>query len=163
MRIYLHLRAIAALLAITVPAAAEDAAQSTTATSTGQAEVAVESGKVVVSNRPVEVLAGPSSSSSVLYGFPAGRPFRLIGSEAGFTHIQDLKSSATGWIDSTAVAEAPTEGTSASYAPRQNPTAMVPPQQTSGNGQSPDTNVSTPSNGRRGPLGGLLGGLFGNR
>jgi len=39
-------------------------------------------------------LASPSSSAPVLYGFPAGRPFRVIGRSAGFAHIQDLKSSA---------------------------------------------------------------------
>ena len=154
MRLYLYLGTIAALLATTVPAAAEDANGNSTSTPTNQAGAAVDTGKVVVSNRPVEVLAAPSSSSSVLYGFPAGRPFRLIGREAGFAHIQDLKSSATGWIDSAAVAEAPAEGTSASFAPRQTPTAIASPQQ--GAAQQP------PSNARRGPLGGFLGGLFGN-
>ena len=49
-------------------------------------------------------LASPSSSAPVLYGFPAGRPFRVIGRSAGFAHIQDLKSSASGWIDEAALA-----------------------------------------------------------
>ena len=161
MRLYLYLGTIAALLATTVPAAAEDATGNSTSTPS-QAEAAGDMGKVVISNRPVEVLAGPSSSSSVLYGFPAGRPFRLIGREAGFAHIQDLKSSATGWVDSAAVAEAPAEGTSASFAPRQNPTAIASPQQDATQQPGSDTNFSKPSNARRGPLGGFLGGLFGN-
>ena len=52
-------------------------------------------------------LASPSSSAPVLYGFPAGRPFRVIGRSAGFAHIQDLKSSASGWIDEAALAPPP--------------------------------------------------------
>ena len=134
MRLYLYSGTIAALLATIVPGAAEDAIGNSTSTPTNQAEAAVDTGKVVVSNRPVEVLAAPSSSSSVLYGFPAGRPFRLIGREAGFAHIQDLKSSATGWIDGAAVAEAPAGGTSASFAPRQN---------SNGNSVSPARRCST--------------------
>ena len=105
--------------------------------------------RFVVSKRPVQVLAGPSSSASVLYGFPAGRPFRLIGHEAGFAHIQDLKSSATGWIESTAVAETSADATFAPYAPRQNPTAVAAPQQNSA--QQPGS-----ANDRRGPLGGAV-------
>ena len=53
------------------------------------------------------MLASPSSSSVALYGLPAGRPFRVIGREGGFAHIQDLKSSASGWIDEFALAEPP--------------------------------------------------------
>jgi hypothetical protein len=154
---YLRLGVIAALLATTTPAAAEDATGNATPPPAGQAEANVDSGKVVVSSRPVEVLAGPSSASSVLYGFPAGRPFRLISREAGFAHIQDLKSSATGWVDNTALAEAPAEGTSASYAPRQNPAAKESSQQNAA--QQPS--YSQPSTARRGPLDGILGGLFG--
>jgi hypothetical protein len=143
-----YLVAIAALLAVVaVPAAAEDAQGTPTSD---------QAGPIVVSKRPVKVLAGPSSSASVLYGFPAGRPFRLIGREAGFAHIQDLKSSATGWIESTAVAEMPAD------APRQNQTAVVAPQQNAAQQPGSETNASTPSNDRRGPLGGFLGGLFGN-
>src|SRR5262245_33373149 len=46
---------------------------------------------ILVINRPVEVLASPSSSASLLYGFPAGRSVRLIGRDGGFAQIQDLK------------------------------------------------------------------------
>jgi hypothetical protein len=56
MRVYLYVGTIAL---ITIPASAEDAAVNSNSPSTNQAEAAVESGKVVVSNRPVEVLADP--------------------------------------------------------------------------------------------------------
>ena len=62
-------------------------------------------------------LASPSSSAPVLYGFPAGRPFRVIGRSAGFAHIQDLKSSASGWIDEAALA--PTTSAPVRSAPSQ--------------------------------------------
>jgi hypothetical protein len=50
------------------------------------------SGMILVSRRPVEVLASPSPSAPTMYGFPAGRPFRVIGRDGGFAQIQDLKS-----------------------------------------------------------------------
>ena len=65
------------------------------------------SGIILVAKQPVEVLASPSSSAPALYGFPAGRPFRVIGREGGFAHIQDLRSSASGWIDEAALARPP--------------------------------------------------------
>ena len=65
------------------------------------------SGMILVARQPVEVLASPSSSAPALYGFPAGRPFRVIGREGGFAHIQDLRSSASGWIDEAALAQPP--------------------------------------------------------
>ena len=115
---------------------------------------------IFVTKRPVEVLAGPSSSASVLYGFPAGRPFRLIGRDAGFVQIQDLKSSATGWIDETALAQpSPSEAASAPSAAtasiKQDAGTMTPE-------QSPAQKPGRP-NGRQGPLSGFLGGLFGKR
>ena len=57
--------------------------------------------------QPVKLLAGPSSSASVLYGFPAGRRFRLIGQEPGFAQLEDVKSGATGWIDEAALGSSP--------------------------------------------------------
>jgi len=62
------------------------------------------SGMILVSRQPIGLLASPSSSASVLYGFPAGRPFRVIGRDGGFAHIKDLQSSANGWIDEAALA-----------------------------------------------------------
>ena len=62
---------------------------------------------ILVSRQPIGVLASPSSSAPTMYGFPAGRPFRVIGRDGGFAHIQDLKSSASGWIDEAALAPPP--------------------------------------------------------
>src|SRR6185437_1191091 len=66
-----------------------------------------DSGLILVSRQPVSVLASPSSSAPAMYGFPAGRPFRAIGRDGGFAHIQDLKSGASGWIDEAALAPPP--------------------------------------------------------
>jgi hypothetical protein len=65
------------------------------------------SGMILVSRKPVEVLASPSASAPAMFGFPAGRPFRVIGREGGFVQIKDLRSSATGWIDEAALAMPP--------------------------------------------------------
>ncbi|ODR99751.1 hypothetical protein AUC69_09115 [Methyloceanibacter superfactus] len=46
-------------------------------------------GLMLVARRPVELLASPSPSAAVMFGFPAGRPFRVIGQEGGFAHIRD--------------------------------------------------------------------------
>ena len=62
---------------------------------------------ILVARRPVELLAGPSPSATVMYGFPAGRPFRVIGQEGGYVQIRDEKSGASGWIDKTALAAPP--------------------------------------------------------
>ena len=66
-----------------------------------------ESGTILVSRQPVAVLASPSPSAPTMYGFPAGRPFRVIGHDGSFAHIQDLKSSASGWIDEAALGAIP--------------------------------------------------------
>jgi len=66
-----------------------------------------DAGMVLVSRRSVEVLSGPSSSAAVMYGFPAGRQFRVIGREGSFTQIQDVVSGAKGWIDEAALAPPP--------------------------------------------------------
>lgn len=103
MRVCLRLRAAAALLAllaISGPAGAQDGVETSVAPPrvTPPTGGSPNGGTILVTKRPVQVLAGPSLSAAVLYGFPAGRPFRLIGRDAGFAQIQDLKSSATGWI-----------------------------------------------------------------
>jgi len=105
--------ALGALFAMYVQATAQEAGGETTGalppgpSTSAEAPDATNSGTILVSKRAVEVRAGPSLSASILYGFPPGRPFRLIGHEGGFAKIQDLKSSATGWIDETALAAAP--------------------------------------------------------
>jgi len=64
-------------------------------------------GMILVARKPVQVLASPSASAPAMYGFPAGRPFRVIGREGGFVQIKDLKSTASGWIDEAALAAPP--------------------------------------------------------
>ena len=159
--------AFIALLAMACQAGAQEATGETTGalpqeTSTSPIEeggAAVDQAPagsgILVTKRPVEVLAGPSSSASVLYGFPAGRPFRLIGRDAGFAQIQDLKSSATGWIDETALAQPSPSETAATASTKQDTGTPAPE-------QSP---VQKPgrANGRQRPLSGFLGGLFGTR
>ena len=114
-------------------------------------------------------LASPSSSAPVLYGFPAGRPFRVIGRSAGFAHIQDLKSSATGWIDEAALAPPPSAPVgSAPSQPKPYSVSRIPPNPWAGptpNAITADSRAATqPSRKRPGLFGrgGLFGGFFGN-
>jgi hypothetical protein len=90
---------------------AEDAAEQTgpESNAVGQTEQAdlPGAGMILVARKPVQVLASPSASAPAMYGFPAGRPFRVIGREGGFVQIKDLKSTASGWIDEAALAAPP--------------------------------------------------------
>ena len=140
----------------------------------GQPELP-DGGIILVARHPVEVLANPSSSSAALYGLPAGRPFRVIGREGGFAHIQDLKSRASGWIDKSALAEPPRAPAASTPAQPKTYSAGGKPANASA-GQKPaatqkDTSVATNSEDatqpdRRRPGlfggGGLFGGIFGN-
>jgi hypothetical protein len=74
-------------------------------------------GMILVSRQPIKVLASPSSSAPTTYGFPAGRPFRVIGHEGGFVQIKDVKSGASGWIDEAAVSPPPNVPTIAPRVP----------------------------------------------
>ena len=65
------------------------------------------SAMILVSRQPVKLLAGPSSSAPSMYGFPAGRRFRMIGEESGFAQLEDVKSGAKGWIDESALGQSP--------------------------------------------------------
>jgi hypothetical protein len=65
------------------------------------------SGKIVVSKSPIEILASPSGSASALYGFPAGRPFRVLGGNGDYVKVQDVRSGASGWIEEAALEPAP--------------------------------------------------------
>jgi len=133
------------------------------------------SGMILVSRRPVAVLASPFSSAPTVYGFPAGRPFRVIGRDGGFAHIQDLKSSASGWIDEAALAPPPR--VPAASAPSQtkpfavirnptNPSAGLKPKATKNDStETADSEAATQPDRRRPGLfgrGGLFGGIFGN-
>jgi len=151
--------ALGALFAMYVQSTAQEAGGERTGalppgpSKSAEAPDATNSDTILVSKRAVEVLAGPSPSASILYGFPPGRPFRLIGREGGFAKIQDLKSSATGWIDETALAAAPS----------------VPAPVAS---ETPVEQKAAPLNqtaehrgifGGQGGLSGFLGGVFGTR
>jgi hypothetical protein len=123
-----------------------------------------DSGIILVARLPVEVRASPSSSAPTLYGFPAGRPFRVIGREGGFAHIQDLKSSASGWIDEAALAQPPIAPETSSPAQPKPFTAKGRPAQRN-SGVIADSEVATQPDRRRPGLfgrGGLFGGIFGN-
>jgi hypothetical protein len=145
----------------------------------GQPESA-GSGPILVSRQPIAMLASPSSSAPTLYGFPAGRPFRVIGHNGGFAQIKDLRSGATGWIDEAALAPAP--GSPAVSSPSQpkpvaasrksaepstapKPKATKKDSQVTAGSEETAEPVQTPK--RPGLLGlfgggGLFGGIFGN-
>ena len=120
-----------------------------------------------VTNRAVQVLAAPSSSASVLYGFPAGRPVRVIGEEAGFAQIQDMKSSATGWVEQAALTESAIEAPVVSSQSERDSAGEAASIQQSGASFAPTQNSGQSSgrrgNSRNGPLSGFFGGIFGGR
>jgi hypothetical protein len=134
---------------------------------------------ILVSRQPIAMLASPSSSASTTYGFPAGRPFRLIGRDGGFAQIQDLKSGASGWIDEAALAPPPrVPAVSAPFRPKPvalsgksaNPSANPKPKATKKDIQiTADSEAATepdPVQAHKRPglfgQGGLFGGIFGN-
>lgn len=138
-------------------------------------------GMILVARKPVEVLASPSASAPAMYGFPAGRPFRVIGREGGFVQIQDLKSSASGWIDEAALAAPPAAPVVAAPSQskpgpvnRKPATASADPKPKAVKKPAPVSAESEPEAGaepdpveaqRRPGLfgrGGLFGGIFGN-
>ena len=96
---------------------------------TGQAEQAEVpgAGMILVSRKPVEVRAGPSASAPAMFGFPAGRPFRVIGREGSFVQIQDLRSSARGWIDAAVLAAPPATKPSVAAPSQSKPGAVRKP------------------------------------
>ena len=160
-----------------LPAPAEPTEQAGDAA--GQAEQAdlPGAGMILVSRKPVEVRSGPSSSAPAMYGFPAGRPFRVIGREGGFVQIRDLKSSASGWIDEAALAATPATPSVAAPSPskpgaldRKPATATADPKLKVGKKAAPVNVASEPAPDpdpaeaprRPGLLGGLFGGIFGN-
>jgi hypothetical protein len=161
------------------PEPAGDTASEPEGNAAGQAEQAdlPGGGMILVSRKPVEVRSGPSASAPAMYGFPAGRPFRVTGHEGGFVRIQDLKSSASGWIDEAALAAPPATSPVAAPSPskpgaldRKPATAAADPKLKVGKKASPVTVDSEPApdpdpaEARRRPglLGGLFGGIFGN-
>lgn len=146
-------------------------------------------GKILISKRPIEMLAAPSSTASAMYGFPAGRPFRLIDREAGYARIQDLKSGASGWIDEAALEPARMPAASAPATPkptaRAHPKAAPTPKATAAKPKATAAKPSAPKKataeaetaepdpaqppkrgglfGGKGPIAGILQGAFGAR
>ena len=133
------------------------------------------SGMILVSRLPVSVLASPSASAPTMYGFPAGRPFRVIGHDGSFAHIQDLKSSASGWIDEAALAPPPrvpaasipsqTKPVAVSRNPTNPPGGLKPKAIENDNAGTANSEPATQPDRRRPGLfgrGGLFGGIFGN-
>jgi hypothetical protein len=135
-------------------------------------------GMILVARKPVQVLAGPSASAPAMYGFPAGRPFRVIGREGGFVQIKDLRSSASGWIDETALAAPPPAPAAAAPSQskpgavnRKPATAAADPKPNAAKKNAPVTADSEPAaepdpaQARRPPVlfgqGGFFGGIFG--
>jgi hypothetical protein len=134
------------------------------------------SGTILVSRQPVAMLASPSSSAPTLYGFPAGRPFRVIGHNGGFAQIKDLRSGATGWINEAALVPPPASPAvsapsqsrpvaasgrpaAPSAAPASKPTKKDT-QVTASPGDSSDA-VEAPKRPGLFGRGGLFGGIFG--
>ena len=138
----------------------------------GQADVPRPGdGMILVARKPVELLAEPSATATVMFGFPAGRPFRVIGHEGGFAHIKDLKSGTTGWIDEAALAPPPP--LAASPPPRAAPsaggqapsTASAPKPKAAETPMAEETPPPAETRKRPGLFGGdgLFGGIFGKR
>lgn len=129
-----------------------------------------DEGIILVSRRPIEVLSGPSTTSSVMYGFPAGRQFRVIGRQGDFAQIKDVGSGASGWINEAALAEppsvaAPTQSRPAGqtqYSADPKPRATRKAGQTAADSEAPSEPVETRKRpglfGGGGPFRGLFGG-----
>jgi hypothetical protein len=50
------------------------------------------------------VRSKPEASAPVLFGYPVGRPVRVLERKSGFAHVQDLGSGQLGWIKEAALA-----------------------------------------------------------
>ena len=134
-----------------------------------------DSDMILVSRQPIEVRASPSSSAPVMYGFPAGRSFRVIGRDGGFAQIKDLKSDASGWIDEAALAPPP-RAPAVSAPSRRKPVrrkSAKPPADSKPKATETDSQVTADSEAATEPVqtrtrpglfgrGGLFGGIFDN-
>jgi hypothetical protein len=138
-------------------------------------------GMILVARKPVQVLASPSASAPAMYGFPAGRPFRVIGRQGGFVQIKDLRSSASGWIEEAALAAPPPSAPSVAAPSQAKPGAVTrkpapvsvdPKPKSAAKKAAPATADSEPAaepgdsvQARRPPVlfgrGGFFGGIFG--
>jgi SH3-like domain-containing protein len=153
---------------------AKQAKQADEATQRAERSELPGSGMILVSRKPVEVRAGPSASAPVMYGFPAGRPFRVIGRDGGFAQIKDLKSGASGWIDEAALAPPPPRAPAVSAPSRRKPVrrkSAKPPADSKPKATETDSQVTADSEAATEPVqtrrqpglfGGLFGGIFNN-
>jgi SH3-like domain-containing protein len=153
---------------------AKQAKQADEATQRAKRSESPGSDMILVSRRPVEVRAGPSASAPVMYGFPAGRPFRVIGRDGGFAQIKDLKSGASGWIDEAALAPPPPRAPAVSAPSRRKPVrrkSAKPPADSKPKATETDSQVTADSEAATEPVqtrrqpglfGGLFGGIFNN-
>jgi len=116
----------------------------------GTSMAPLDVGAIHVAKRTIPVLAGPSSSAPALYGFPAGRPFLVIGRVGGFAQIRDLRSGAWGWIEEAALAPPPRMSV-ASTNPKSPPTnsAAGPKGQSQAIAETPSPDESEPPQKRR--------------
>jgi len=110
-----------------------------------------------------------------MYGFPAGRPFRVIGRDGGFAQIKDLKSDASGWIDEAALAPPP-RAPAVSAPSRRKPVrrkSAKPPADSKPKATKKDSQATADSEAATEPVqtrtrpglfgrGGLFGGIFDN-
>ncbi len=167
------------------PATAPNEQAEQTGEAVEQADEAVEraeqseppgSDMILVSRQPIEVRASPSSSAPTLYGFPAGRSFRVIGRDGAFAQIEDLKSGASGWIDEAALAPPPPRAPAVSAPSRRKPVSRKsakPPADSKPNATEKDSQVTADSEAATEPVqtrtrpglfgrGGLFGGIFDN-
>lgn len=128
-------------------------------------------GKVLVSQRPVQVLSSPNPAASALYSLPVGRPFRAVAKEGNYLRIHDVNSGAGGWIEQAALAPAPAQRRAnepsraappSTSAPRRTTTTSSPPRQTSRVTSSPTREQPKRRSGGIFSGNGPLRGLFGN-
>jgi SH3-like domain-containing protein len=63
----------------------------------------LQSERVKVSQSAATVRAGPSSESTMLFGFPYGRELRVMSREQGWVQIMDPGSKQVGWVEESAV------------------------------------------------------------
>jgi len=132
-------------------------------------------GKVLVSQRPVQVLSSPNPTASALYSLPVGRPFRAVAKEGNYLRIHDVNSGAGGWIEQAALAPAPAQRraeepsraappSTAASTPRRTTTTTTsrPPRETTSVTSSPAREEPKRRSGGLFSGNGPFRGLFGN-
>ena len=101
-----------------VPPAAQE---STRPSDAGQKQARGEFVKVARPN--TKVLAGPSETATMLFGFPEGRELRVLSRHSGWVLIEDPGSKQVGWIAESSLAPAGAEQQQANTSQRPNRSA----------------------------------------